>query len=503
MVDQFSSDKNVRDSDDKKASEKHQKNYSENNSYGKIETNYNDPKKNKQRKAKSILLALVPFVLLISMIYFLSSPFGQNLVTKGIPVPELSIEKIEFHDNQIVVFIRNTGHEQIIVSQADVNDRIQSAAIEPSQILPRFAEAKVLIPFPWNPGEPYEIGITTSDGIRFNKAIDIAESTPIPNMNQISIYAMLGAFVGVIPILIGLSWYPFMRKISNNQYIFFLSLTVGLLIFLGIDALIESNNIATSKLASTFNGQMLIAVISLITFLGLYFFSKNFSRKTETKSISKSSLSISSYFSAKGENIKQNEYPVNLDKKGLSDYSISSKLTSNERMDQSKQQIIQSMAVSLMISIGIGLHNFGEGLAIGAAVILGESALSTFLIIGFTLHNTTEGLAIVAPLAKTGKLAIKRLLLMGLIAGIPTILGTWVGGFIYSPLASIIFLAVGAGAIFQVVYTIALWIKQTYKNLLYPTSSNPKEHDITRLYASIICGIMTGLLLMYLTGLLL
>ena len=57
----------------------------------------------------------------------------------------------------------------------------------------------------------------------------------------------------------------------------------------------------------------------------------------------------------------------------------------------------------MMIAIGIGLHNFGEGLAIGAAMLLGEVALSTFLIVGFTLHNTTEGLAIVAPIAKIRK----------------------------------------------------------------------------------------------------
>lgn len=90
-----------------------------------------------------------------------------------------------------------------------------------------------------------------------------------------------------------------------------------------------------------------------------------------------------------------------------------------------------------MIAIGIGLPNFGEGLAIGAAVLLGEIALSTFLIIGFTLHNTNKGLAIVAPLVKSMKLMLRRLVLIGIIAGAPTITGAWIGGFLYSPVATI------------------------------------------------------------------
>ena len=173
-----------------------------------------------------------------------------------------------------------------------------------------------------------------------------------------------------------------------------------------------------------------------------------------------------------------------------------------------------------MVAIGIGLHNFGEGLAIGAAVLLGEIALSTFLIIGFTIHNTTEGLAIVAPLAKSGKLMIRRLIILGLIAGIPTILGTWIGGFIYSPLASVIFLAIGAGAIFQVVYSLIVWMSKSFKqsssNQITLGSENGYQNSIANTQTktkviqqsttansglSIISGFILGMLIMYLTGL--
>ncbi len=120
------------------------------------------------------------------MIYFLYSPYSQSLINNtGIPSPQITFEKIEFHNNQIIASIRNTGSTEIIISQADVNDRIQAAAIEPSKILQRLSEAKVIIPFLWNSGEPYEIGITTSDGVRFSKTIQAAAATPIPDASSI------------------------------------------------------------------------------------------------------------------------------------------------------------------------------------------------------------------------------------------------------------------------------------------------------------------------------
>ena len=499
--------------------------------------------KGKRRKIASLVLAITPLIILAGMIYFLSSPFGQNLINTGVPLPEVTIEKVEFHENQVVAFIRNTGPEQVTISQADINDRIQSAAIEPSQVLPRLSEAKVIIPFFWNTAEPYEVGITTSDGTRFSKVIDAAAPAPVPNINQFSVFAMLGVFVGVIPVLIGLAWYPFMRKITRNQYNFFLSLTAGLLVFLGIDAFLESNEIAAKNLAATFNGQLLIPVIIIAIFLGLFYLSEYFGKRAEAKLSFEYEKEEEEQNDTRRLNDQNNSLESSvkpLPKTRASSISLTNPL-SNEMTDLAqkeeeedrvekrkkeeeekltrlidKRELIKPLTLSLMVAIGIGLHNFGEGLAIGAAVLLGEIALSTFLIIGFTIHNTTEGLAIVAPLAKTGRLMIRRLVAMGLIAGIPTILGTWIGGFVYSPLASIIFLSIGAGAIFQVVYALAVWMS---KSLRESSKTNKAESvDLgeitgrsgTRLLASqgksptaaIIAGFIVGLLIMYITGLL-
>ena len=407
---------------------------------------------------KLIAFAIIPFIVLTAMILFLFSPIGQSFLNSGVPMPEVTIEKIEFQEGRIVAFIRNTGPVDITIAQADINDRIHLAAIEPSRSLPRLTEAQVIIPFPWNTAEPYEVGITTSDGVRFSKNVEAAAQVLTPNVEQVLLFAIIGVFVGIIPIMIGLLWYPFIRRLNTNKYNFFLSLTAGLLVFLGIDAVLESNEIISENVAAIFNGQVLIVMVVIVSFLVLLYASETLTQRAAKKSMS-------------------------------ANYSTS--LSSSASTTSQQQELIKPLAISLMIAIGIGLHNFGEGLAISAAVLLGKAALGTFLIVGFTLHNTTEGLAIVAPIAKSGQVMIRKLIVMGFIAGAPTIAGAWIGGFLYSPLAAVIFLSVGAGAIFQVVYSIISWISHT-------SSHNRK----TLINTSTIAGFTIGMLIMYTTGLL-
>ena len=416
--------------------------------------------RNSSRK-KIIAIALIPLLVLAGMIIFLFGP-GQSFLNTGIPLPEITIERIEFQEGKIVAYIRNTGPEEVEIAQADINDRITPAAIEPSKTLSRLAEAKVIVPFSWSPGVPYQVGVTTSDGTRFSKDVEAAALAPIPNVEQASYFAVIGTYVGVIPVLIGLLWFPFIKRLSINRYNFFLSLTAGLLVFLGIDALIESNEITAESIAGTFNGQVLIAMVTIFSFLALLYTSEKLIQHAIMKSStnSKSPLQVSSSSSA----------------------------------STTQQQMVKPVAIALMISIGIGLHNLGEGLAIGAAVVLGEVALSTFLIVGFTLHNTTEGLAIVAPMAKSGRVMIRKLVAMGMIAGVPAIIGAWIGGFLYSPIAAIIFLSIGAGAIFQVVLSIASWMTK---------NNNTVEGERkTLLSTSMIVGFIVGMAIMYVTSLL-
>lgn len=383
-------------------------------------------------KGKVIASGIIPFAFVIIMMVYIFGP-GADLLDLGIPLPEITIEKVDFVDSEIQATVRNTGPIPVQVVMADVNDRIHPAAVEPDGHLERYETALVRIPFEWNEAEPYIIGITVNDGTRFEKEVEAAALALQPTLDLAVFFAIIGTYVGIIPVMIGLLWLPFIKKISKSKYHFFLALTAGLLLFLAFDSIEESIDVSNESLAGSFNGTLLVATVVVLSFLGLYYSGEKLVKRANSSKLAK---------------------PV---------------------------------AIALMISIGIGLHNFGEGLAIGAAVGMGSIAFSTFLIVGFALHNTTEGIAIAAPMSR-GKLMIGKLAAMGMIAGAPAIFGAWVGGFVYSPFASVIFLAIGAGAIFQVILVLMKWLRE--------------EGDRNLSSASVASGFAVGMLVMYLTSIL-
>ncbi len=386
-------------------------------------------------KAKLIASGIIPFVFVILMVAYIFGP-GSDLLDLGVPLPEITIEKVDFVDSEILATVRNTGPIPVEVVMADVNDRIQPAAVEPDRFLERYETALVRIPFEWNEAEPYIIGLTIEDGTRFEKEIEAAAPALEPSLELAGFFAIIGTYVGIIPVMIGLLWLPFIKKISKGKYHFFLALTAGLLLFLGIDSVEEAIEVSEENLSGSFNGLLLVATVIVVSFLGLYYAAEKLVKRTQSSRIAK------------------------------------------------------SIVVALMIAIGIGLHNFGEGLAIGAAVGFGSVAFSTFLIVGFALHNTTEGIAIAAPMSR-GNTMIRKALIgklagLGMIAGAPAIFGAWVGGFVFSPFAAVVFLSIGAGAIFQVTITILRWMRD--------------EGDKNLSSAAVASGIAVGMLIMYLTS---
>ncbi len=144
--------------------------------------------------------------------------------------------------------------------------------------------------------------------------------------------------------------------------------------------------------------------------------------------------------------------------------------------------------IATAIAIGIGLHNLGEGMAVGASIAAGEAALGNFLVVGFVLHNVTEGVGIGAPMA-FDRPGLRQLILLTAIAGGPAVAGTWLGGFSYTPFLAAVFFAIGAGAILQVVVEVGklLGRKEADRSnwLTWPNMS----------------GLFAGLAIMYVTAL--
>ena len=358
--------------------------------------------------------------------------YGSQAIDEILPqrLPEVTIEQVTFEDSMILLNVRNTGLLEVEIAMADVNDRIQPAAVEPDGKLGRFESAIIRIPFEWNEAEPYSVGVTTDDGTRFVREIEAAAQVPERGIKLVGTLAILGVYVGIIPVMVGLLWSPFIRRAGFERYAFFLSLTIGMLFFIGIDSIFAASEVAAENLSDSFDGIMLVATVSVISFLTLYYVERRLA--------------------------------------GMAGMS-------------------GPLAAGIAISTGIGLHNLGEGLAIGAAIGLGQAALGAFLIVGFALHNTTEGVAIAASQAR-GRTSILRLGLLGAIAGVPAVFGTLIGGIGYSPFAAVVFLSLAGGAVFQVILLV-LQMLRTQNSGQWPKGF------------AMPAGIMVGMLVMYLTGL--
>ncbi len=350
-------------------------------------------------RARRWLQGLLPLVLLAGLVavFTWSDPVGF-LEDRFPPVEELTITRVAFPEpGQMEVHVTNGGPEPVTVAQVLVDEAYWEHEVDGPRTIPRLESRTIRLPYPWVDGEPHEVTLITSNGITFTHEVEVAAETPAPGLRYFAIFGLLGVYAGLVPVLIGLLWYPFLRDLSTKWVDFFLAFTVGLLVFLGIDGLEEALEVA-GRVPEAFQGVGLVALGVLGAVLGL---------------------------KAVGS------------------------LTGGGRTDDPSGRL----RLAYLIALGIGLHNLGEGLAIGSAYTSGELALGSFLVIGFALHNTTEGLGIVAPVARD-RPSLWHLAAMGAVAGLPTVAGTWIGGFAYSPAATALFLALGVGAIFQVAWEI-------------------------------------------------
>ncbi len=350
----------------------------------------------------------------------------------GPPVEVLAVDRTVLTPGSIELTVRNVGTDPVQVAQVFVNDAFIdfSGGIEP---IDRLSADTLRLEYPWQDGQPYQVSIITSTGLVIEHTIDAAATTPTVDGEFLISMALLGIYVGVVPVTLGMLFLPLLRRGGRVVTQTLLGLTVGLLVFLAADASIEGFELAAES-GAAFGGGLLVVLGAGLAFLSL----------------------------AAVDRVLEN------------------------RRAPSDDDNRSGMRLAVMIAVGIGLHNLGEGLAIGSAYAVGELALGAALVVGFALHNTTEGLAVVTPLVSR-RTSVLALLGLGVLAGAPAILGAILGAAVDNPALSALLLGVGVGAIINVVVQIVPSMRDAEG-----TSLNPPA----------IGGLAAGLLIMYATGLL-
>lgn len=381
-------------------------------------------------------MGLFPLLILAAIVYLFLAK-GSAIVGAP-PVPADALLNIEFErvvlaPNRIVAQVRNTGPMEATVAQVLVNDAIWDFAISPSDTIPRLGSATVSVAYPWLETEPLVLVLITSNGMTFEHEVEIPILTPRLGWRTVGTFSLLGVYAGVIPVFLGLLWFPFLRRIGDRWLGFLISVTVGILIFLGVDVLVEGLE-AAGRVPKVFHGAVVLAAGLIVGVFGLM---------------------------AGGR--------------------------WGEKAGEGRTEEHRRLILAYMVAVGIGLHNLGEGLAIGAAYTTGEIALGGLLVVGFTIHNATEGFGILGPVARQ-RVRLGHLLWFGAIAGGPTVLGTLLGGFAYYDIVATFFFALGAGAIFYVVVELGKMI----------LGSEARGAD----YATGFAGVLAGLAVMFLTALL-
>ena len=380
------------------------------------------------------LWALVPILLLALAVggYVASGASLANMIgTNPPPADVFDIRRVQFERGEIRIRVTNPQADDLTIASITVDDAIVPFSVDGPQTLGRLRSSTVVIPYTWTAGDPMTVGVTSSTGIETVEEIAAAVETPGVSASAFLGYGIIGFLVGVLPVALGLLWLPSLRRAGQQWLTAFMALTAGLLTYLGFSALFEAFEFQAA-VPSALGGPGLVLLGVAISYLGMTF--------------------ISSRFSA------------------------------------GSGKALGGAALALLVAIGIGLHNFGEGLAIGTSFAFGELALGSFLIVGFMVHNVTEGLGIAAPAADEGtSLSWRRLAALALIAGGPAILGAWTGGFIANDILAVLFFGAAAGAAFEVVTEVARYIVRR------------DPAGLRSGYA--VGGFLAGIAIMYVTGL--
>jgi len=353
--------------------------------------------------------ALLPLVLLAVLVgaFLVFPPFGG--VQTGEPLPDVTVTHATMpNDETVVLHVVNNGPEPVTISQVLVNEAYWDHAVysggerlERPYTLAPAQSARVEVPYHWQEGWDLETALVLSDGTTVHHTIVAPAETPGVTGEVLWTLALVGLFVGVIPVVLGMLWFPFMRRLSDRALHAVLLFAVGVLGFLAFDAGFEAFEVAEG-VPGVYEGTLLV-VLGVVGAALLV-------------------EAVSAWQAGDGTP--------------------------------------SPLALAYLVALGIGLHNLAEGLAIGGAFALGRVSLGAFLVVGFMVHNVTEGPAVIAPVARGERPPLYHFGAMGLLAGAPVILGGWVGSLATSPTLGAFLLAVGVGAILQVAWEVTGMVRR-------------------------------------------
>jgi zinc transporter, ZIP family len=382
------------------------------------------------------LWALGP-ILLLALVVGLFVTTGSSLVDligkNPPPADAFDVRRVQFKPGEIRVRVTNPQPDELTIASVTVDDAIVPFTLDGPAELGRLRSSTIVIPYDWVQDDPISVGITSSTGIETVEEIPAAVETPSPSAEGFLGYGIIGFLVGVLPIALGLLWLPSLRRADPKWLAAFMALTAGLLTFLGVEALSEAFELQAA-LPGSLGGAGLVLLGVATSFLTMTFLAHRTSAKSG---------------------------------------------------------VLTGVGLATLVAIGIGLHNLGEGLAIGTSFAFGQLTLGTFLIVGFMIHNITEGLGIAAPVADdrdAARPSFLRLAALVLIAGAPAILGAWLGGYASNDLLAVVFFGAAAGAALEVVVEVGRFVARRAPG------------GLTSGYA--VGGFMAGIAVMYVTGLL-
>ncbi len=354
--------------------------------------------------------AVLPIVILVLVLGVFTATSPLAAIDSGASLPDVTVSHHTLPDDEtIILHVVNNGPEPVTISQLLVDDAYWNFEVEGAggdKTLDTRQRARIVIPYHWQPTWDLEAKLVLSDGSTISHEIIAPRQSPSFNTDILWSFTVIGLFVGVIPVAIGMLWFPFIKTMRDRWLHAILIFATGVLGFLAFDAGFEAFELA-ERIPGAYEGNLLV-VLGIVGTLLLV-------------------QTISSW------------------REG--------------RVSRGDHRASTGLWVAYLVAVGIGLHNLAEGLAIGSSFALGRVSLAAFLIIGFMLHNVSEGPAIVAPLARDERPAIQHFVALGFIAGAPVILGGWIGGFAYSPTIGAFFLAIGVGAILQVDWEIIRMVR--------------------------------------------